>query len=172
MPLICPTDTEKNNHQIIICDSEISKNAHKELFHYNDDEYIIIDEAHIIFDRIFKTVKLCNSDLSSCPSKIHVVLNWLNILQISLWKAEKPTVGELFTILRNAGIKSDELQPFKTGDASDLFPWLYYGKRFDILRKICHAAKKQMESHLKNHFTRVDCHLVADDTKRIVASSL
>lgn len=172
MPLLCPTDNEKNNHQIIICDSEISKHAHKELFHYSDDQYVIINETDNSFDLIFKTVEICNLQMSSCPSKMHIVLNWLNLLQVSLWNAEKPTVGDLFTILRNAGIKSDELQPFKTADTNDLFPWLYYGKRFDILRKICHLAKKQMEAHLKNHFIRVDCHLVADDTKRIVASSL
>jgi hypothetical protein len=172
MPLLCPTDNEKNNHQIIICDSEISKHAHKELFRYTDDDYVIIDETHTPFDRILRAVELCNSEPSFWLSKIHIVVNWPNLLRVSLWQADKPTAGDLFTILRNAGIMSDELQPFKTADTSDLFPWLYYGKRFDILRKICHEAKKQMEAHLKNRFIRVDCHLVAEDTKRIVASSL
>ena len=106
------------------------------------------------------------------PSRIHIVLEWENILRVSSWKPARPDAGDAFILLKNSGVSTQELQPFKTADINDLFPWLYYGKRLDVLRKICHAAKRQMEGHLKNHTIRVDGHLIADDTKRIVASSL
>lgn len=172
MSLLCPIDNLNENHEIIICDSAVAKQAHKELFRYSDDVYVTVDNTENIFDIISNTVNLCNAGSQSCPSKIHLVLNWLNLLQVSLWQAKKPTAGDAFTVLKNTGIGSHELQPFKNSDLNDIFPWLYYGKRFDILRKICHKAKKQMEAHLKNHSIRVDCHLIAEDTKKVVASSL
>lgn len=172
MPLLCPIDNLKDNNELIICDSAMAKQAHKELFRYSDDVYVTIDESENIFDVISGIVDFCNAESQSCPSKIHIVLNWINFLQVSLWQAKKPTAGDAFTVLKNAGVGSNELQPFKTSDIDDIFPWLYYGKRFDILRKLCHKAKKQTEGHLKNHSIRVDCHLIAEDTKRVVASSL
>jgi len=57
-------------------------------------------------------------------------------------------------------------------DTINLFPWLYYGKRFDVLRKICFAAKTNAERHVRNREMRVHCHLSSADTNRIVASSL
>jgi hypothetical protein len=172
MPFLCPIDNLKENHEVIICDSVVAKQAHKELFHYRDDVYVTVDGAENIFGVISNTVNSCNAEQQSCPSKIHLALNWLNLMQVSLWQAKKPTTGDAFTVLKNAGVDSHELQPFKTADISDIFPWLYYGKRFDILRKLCHKAKKQMEAHLKDHSIRVDCHLIAEDTKKVVASSL
>lgn len=172
MPLLCPIDNLMENHEIIICDTVVAKQAHKELFRYSDDAYVTGDGAQKIFHIISNTVNSCNGESNSCPSKIHLVLSWLNLLQVSLWQAKKPTTGDVFTVIKNVGVSSHELQPFKTSDINDIFPWLYYGKRFDMLRKLCHKAKKQMECNLKNHSIRVDCHLVADDTKRIVASSL
>ncbi|BCB97339.1 hypothetical protein JZK55_22610 [Dissulfurispira thermophila] len=172
MSLLCLIDNLNENHEIIICDSAVAKHAHKELFRYKDNAYVTVDNTENVFDAISNTVNLCNAESNSCPSKIHLVLNWLNLLKVSLWRAEKPTQGDIFTLLKNIGVGSHELQPFRTSDLNDIFPWLYYGKRFDILRKLCHKAKKQMETHLKNHSIRVDCHLIAEDTKRIVASSL
>lgn len=172
MPLLCPIDNLKDNHELIVCDSEVAKQAHKELFRYNDNVYVTINESENIFDIISNIVNSCNSESQTCPSKIHIVLNWTNLLQVSLWQAKKPTTGDAFTVLKNAGVGSHELQPFKTSDINDIFPWLYYGKRFDILRKLCHKAKKQMEGHLKDHSIRVDCHLIAEDTRKVVASSL
>ncbi|MCL4492352.1 MAG: hypothetical protein M1510_10735 [Nitrospirae bacterium] len=172
MSLFCPIDNLKNNHELVICDSESSWRAHKELFHFSDDVYMIADAATDIFDAVAKAVTSCNFAPSNSPSKIHVALAWENLLKISLWKAAKPTPGDAFTILKNTGVSSQELQPFKTADVNDLLPWLYYAKRFDVLRKVCHTTKKQVESRLKDHTIRVDCHLIAEDTKRIVASSL
>lgn len=172
MPLLSPLDNLKNNHEVVICDSELSRQAHKELFHFKDDVYIIADNESGVFDAVVNIATTCNSAEEACLSRIHLVLGWENILKISAWKAAKPAPGDAFLVLKNAGVSSQELQPFKTADINDMFPWLYYGKRFDVLRKVCHAAKRQLEGHLKSHSIRVDSHLIADDTKRIVASSL
>lgn len=172
MPLLCPIDSTKENHELVICDSDLSQQAHKELFHFSDNVYLVTETYADVFDAISGIAASCNAAPENCPSKIHIALMWENLLKVCSWKATKPLTGDVFTLLRNAGIKSEELQPFKTADINDIFPWLYYGKRFDILRKICHASKRQMEGHLKNHSIRVDCHLIAEDTKRIVASSL
>ena len=98
-------------------------------------------------------------------------MSWPNILQISLWTA-KPSTGDIFTLLRNEGISSEELQPFKASDINDIFPWLYYGKRFDILKRLCHIAKRRVEGNFKKYFLAVECHIIAEDTKKIIASSL
>jgi hypothetical protein len=113
-----------------------------------------------------------NADVSTGPSRIHIVMGWENILRVSSWKSERPAAGDAFLVLKNSGVSPHDLQPFKAADINDLFPWLYYGKRFDVLRKICHAAKKQIENHLKNHAIRVDGHLIADNSRLIIASSL
>lgn len=172
MPLLCPIGNLKENHEVIICDSPVAKHAHKELFRYNDDVYVIADNTENLFAIISNAVDFYNTKSGIYLSRIHIVINWLNLLKVSLWQAEKPTIGDIFTVLKNAGVSSHELQPFRNSDLNDIFPSLYYGKKFDILRKLCHKAKKQLEVHLKNHSIRVDCHLIAEDTKRIVASSL
>lgn len=172
MPLLCPLENLRDNHELVICDSEPSRLAHKELFRFNDEAYIIADEAANAFGAIADVVNSCNSEAARRPSKIHLVLGWENLLKASLWKGAKPTAGDAFSVLKNTGISPQDFQPFKTADINDLFPWLYYGKRFDILRKVCHATKRQVEGRLKDHSIRVDCHLIAEDTKRIVASSL
>ncbi len=172
MTLLCPIENLKDGHELVICDSERSQRAHKELFHFRDEVYLITGDQDNVFDTILSMVETFNTAPETGPARIHIVLAWENILRVSSWKSARPAAGDAFIILKNSGISQQDLQPFKTADVNDLFPWLYYGKRFEVLRKICHAAKKQMESHLRNHSIRVDGHLMADDTKRIIASSL
>ncbi len=172
MALLCPIDKLKAGHELVMCDSEHALNAHKELFRFSDEVYVLAGPQDNMFESIRGMVDACNAAPSTCPSRIHIVLGWENILRVSSWKPERPAAGDAFIVLKNSGLSQQELQPFKSADINDLFPWLYYGKRFDVLRKICHAAKKQLENHLKNHAIRVDGHLIADDSRRIVASSL
>lgn len=172
MPLLCPIEKLKESRELVICDSERSRLAHKEVFHFSDEVYILAGEQDNVFDAILGMTNAFNAAPATGPSRIHLVLGWENILRVSSWKLRRPDVGDAFILLKNSGVGTQELQPFKTADINDLFPWLYYGKRFDVLRKICHAAKRQMEGHLKDHSIRVDCHLIADGTKQIIASSL
>ena len=171
MSLLYPIE-KLSGHELVICDCESSRHAHSELFRYNEDAYFTSDGTSGVFEAITGITSSCNEAISGCPAKIQLVLVWENLLKVSLWKAVKPTAGDAFTLLKNSGVGTQELQPFKAADTNDLFPWLYYAKRFDVLRKVCHAAKKQMEGHLKDRSIRINCHLAVEDTKRIVASSL
>lgn len=172
MPLLCPIENLKDNSEIVLCDSALSKQAHMDLFHYNEDVYITVKDSEDYFLTIADAVNICNSDIGACISRMHVVVNWLNLLKVSFWQAERLSINNVILLLKNIGIGNHELQPFKKSDINDIFPWLYYGKRFDVMRKICHTAKRQIEGRFKEHFTKVDCHLIAEDAKRIVASSL
>ncbi|MCC6346297.1 MAG: hypothetical protein IT388_03830 [Nitrospirales bacterium] len=170
MALLCPIERLEEKHELVICDSGPSMKAHKELFRFSDEVYLI-SEADIV-EAVEGIVTAFNTALVEHPSRMHLVLGWSSLLKTSLWKPSRPDPGDVFALLRTSGAASQELQPFKNADIDDLFPWLYYGKRFDILRKLCHATKKRVEGHLKDHSIRVDCHLFAEETGRIVASSL
>ncbi|MBF0506294.1 MAG: hypothetical protein HQL09_05610 [Nitrospirae bacterium] len=171
MPLSCSIENLKGSRELVICDSELSRGAHKELFRFRDEAYVI-GEADTIFNTILGLVEAFNSAPEFSPARIHIVLGWENILKVYVWKSTRPSAGDTFILLKNSGVSQQDLQPFKKADINDLFPWLYYGKQFSVLKKVCHAAKKQMENHLSDHKIRVDGHLVAEDSKRIVASSL
>ena len=171
MSILLPIENIRDNIELILCDSMAAKQAHKELFRFSDSAYLTMDETTNVFAAFSSIINTCNSS-SACPVKIHIVLNWPNLLHVSLWQAERPIIGDVFTLLKNNGVGPDELQPFKASDINDIFPWLYYGKRFDVLRKICRVAKRRLESGFKNQTTLVDSHVIAEDTKKIVASSL
>jgi hypothetical protein len=172
MPLLCPIENLKGSRELVICDGESSRASHKELYKFSEEAYIVAGELDNVFDVIAGAVDTFNTANGTGPSKIHLVLGWENILRVSFWKSERPAAGDAFIILKNAGVSQQDLEPFKTADINDLFPWLYYGKQFQVLRKVCHSCKKQFERHLKDKAIRVDCHLVADVSTRIVASSL
>jgi N-acetyl-anhydromuramyl-L-alanine amidase AmpD len=75
-------------------------------------------------------------------------------------------------LIKKAGIGDAEIAPFKKSEVGDIFPWLYYGKRFDVLRRVCNTAKTRIESKLERKKLLVYCHLVMDDAGTIVASNL
>ncbi|MFZ3122467.1 MAG: hypothetical protein WA104_03755 [Thermodesulfovibrionales bacterium] len=167
---VLPSPENLKNAELVICDSETASQAHKELFRSTDNKHIILDNAASILDSLSHIINVYCS--SHSLQKIHLVMGWSNILQVSLWKTAKPAVGDIFTLLRNEGISSEELKMLKASAIDDIFPWLYYGKRFGVLRKICHIAKRKAEDSFKGHSITVDCHIIAEDTKKIVASSL
>lgn len=146
---------------IVLTSGERAKKAHRELYHFSDDVYVDAGE------NLLRPVE----KLSGHPVRLHIATTWKGILNLALWKPE-PTIGDLFILLKNIGIGPDELLPFKDADLNDIFPWLYYGKRFDILKKICSIAKKNSERHIADKDARVHCHIVSEDTSLIVASTL
>ncbi len=147
--------------EIVFVSNEASRNAHRELYHFREQSYIIVTGD------LLQTVTAFRGDLN----KLHVASGWLDIIKLAVWKSE-PGVGDLFFLLRSLGITPEELLPFREAEIADLFPWLYYSKRFDVLRKICFAARANVGKHIKNKEARIHCHLTSEDAKRIVASSL
>lgn len=152
------TDVKK---EAVIASDENSRSAHRELCRSLSDTCIIPGES------ILSAVEGLSGELN----RLHVVVNWTDLVRLTSWKTD-PGLGDLFLILRNAGVRKEELAPFKNSEVDDLFPWLYYGKRFDVLRRLCQAARANVERHSSQKDMRVYTHLVSEETHSIVASSL
>ncbi len=172
MSIICPTSAGEYNFELIICDCDEAQQAHKELFRFSDKAYVIADSADNIVDAVIGIVDPRLTKTKGHPLKMHLTLTWENLLQISLWQTKKPKIEEALSLLINTGVNVTELQPIKTAYINDIFPYLYYGKHFGILRKVCQAAKKQIEGYFNAPYLRADIHLISGDTRRIIASSL
>ena len=149
--------------EIVIFEDELSRDSHKALFVLDDVCYRRNDNE--IVNTILEAAQ-------SGLSKLHVSVGWENILKIAVWSCDRPLIHEVLTLIRKAGVKDEDLRPFSHSDINDIFPWLYYSNRFDILRKICNAAKSKIESKIDSRKVLVYCHLVSEGTNKIVASSL
>lgn len=149
--------------EIVICDGEAATKAHKQLFTMSEACYRMADGN--ILGAISGSV---TEDLT----RLHISAGWEAMLQVALWTSRRPLLIDVLGLLKKTGISEAELLPFKAADINDIFPWLYYGKRFETLRKIANRAKAKAESALEKKKLLVYCHLVAEDTGQIVASSL
>lgn len=149
--------------EIVIFQDEISRKSHKVLFSLDDSCY-----KRCCKNIVDTVLEVAQSGLS----KLHIIAGWENILKLAVWTCDRPLLHEVIALIKKAGVKEEELKPFRNSDINDLFPWLYYSNRFDILRKICSAAKTKIESRIDSRKVLVYCHLVSDETEKIVASSL
>ena len=149
--------------EIVIFEDEFSRESHKALFLLDDACYRRNDNE--IVNTILEASR-------SGLSKLHISAGWENILKIAVWSSDRPLIHEVLALIRKTGVKDEELGPFSHSDINDIFPWLYYSNRFDILRKVCNAAKSRIESKINSRKVLVYCHLVSEGTKKIVASSL
>jgi hypothetical protein len=104
--------------------------------------------------------------------RIHLVGGWEWILQIAFWKEDISSEAEVFYLLKSLGLEESFFAPFRDTGIEAIFYSLYYGKRFDILRRVCHYAKKRAEDRVRRNSIRFDCHMVAKETGQIIASSL
>lgn len=160
------TSSDRDNdifREIVIFQDEISRESHKNLFSLDDACY---RQSH---ENIVETIlTVARSGLS----KLHISAGWETILKIAVWTGDKPMIHEVIALLRKTGLKEDDLTPFMHAHINDLFPWLYYSNRFDILRKICGIAKTRIESKIDGKTVLVYCHLVFEETAKIVASNL
>lgn len=147
--------------EVVVCDGDLSYRAHRELFKFEQDRYVICKDSPLI----------CAETIRTGPAKLHFVCRWKGILTIAMWRNDI-NLNDVMYILKSVGMSSLDLNPFLGADIEDIFPALYYGKHFDVLRKVCNQAKKIAEDRLKSKGLRVDCHLVAEDSRKIVASSL
>ncbi|MDH4232016.1 MAG: hypothetical protein OEW04_08310 [Nitrospirota bacterium] len=158
--------TEKMNdvfREIVLFQDELSRKIHKALFSLDDACYR---------QSTNNIVAAVQEAAQSGLSKLHIIAGWENILKIAIWTSDRPLIHEVLSLIKKTGVKENELRPFKNADIGDIFPWLYYGNRFDILRKICSAAKTKTELMTDSRKVLVYCHLVSVETEKIVASSL
>ena len=158
-------DKDKINffREIVIFQDEISRKSHKALFSLDDACYK--QSCINIVDSVLEAAE-------SGLSKLHISAGWENILKIAVWTCDSPLIHDVIALVKKCGVKEEELMPFKHSDINDIFPWLYYSNRTDILRKICNAAKTRIESRIDSRKVLVYCHLVSEETRKIIASSL
>lgn len=145
--------------EIALCQNRITQRVHKELFCLSDDSYIVSEDIR---------KKLLEVELYE-SKKVHLCLNWLGLLKIILW-TDEPSKGLIKNILLRAGMEEKELKDIEDTDPMNIFYWLYYGKRFKVLRKLCLMAKELAEDRVRPHL--FECHLIAEEIPRIVASTL
>jgi len=161
LSLVCDV-TSGGKHEVVISEDELSKEAHQSLFRFRDEHY------HLCDGDAFESLR---NALNRGAIKIHLSGSWTWILSFAIGQKE-PKRGDVFYLLKSCGIKEEELVPFRKADVEDIFHFLYYGKRFEVLRKVCHRAKNQTEQMLGKEGVSIHCHIVSNITSQIVASSL
>lgn len=150
------------SREIVICSDKSSEKAHKALFSFPDDCYII--DAEKILDMVVSTAQ---KDFE----KLHIAAGFETILKLALWK-EKPEQNDVRSLLLQTGVEDYEsVFPPQSG-IEDIFFRLYYGSRFDVLKRICRTAGLVAQAKSRLEKPSVRCHLVYADTQKIVASSL
>lgn len=157
--------------EVVICDSVLAVQAHKELFRFSQRSYIYSSTTSNVFPLVMQLVNICNAS-ASCPVRIHLAVGWENMLRAAAWMTDFGSVRDAFIALKNAGVTPSSLTPFADSPIGDLFPYLYYGKQLDVLKKICVMARKEIESHVKRSPLRVDCHMITEDSPHVLVSSL
>lgn len=182
MAEICPFAPLSGLKNVVLCDTPLSRKAHQDLFNLPAHSYVIPSPATggdaSLISFVSELVRRKAAPETPSPDddthyfRVQMVLTWESLLKVLRWADTVPAPADLLIELGKAGIAPAELKHFANADAADLFPWLYYGKRFDVLRRLCHAAKRQAETRLKGYQARFLFHLVDGETGRLVASSL
>lgn len=149
--------------EVVLSLNELSARAHKELYSFEDRRYIMSGP-----DLLASVL----SAAENSADRLHIVTDWENLLKIALWSSADPPLFDVISLLKKSGAAEAELQPFMKSEISDLLPWLYYSKKFDILRRICIAAKAKTEIKVNKKGLHIYCHLVSDESRSIIASSL
>ncbi len=116
-------------------------------------------------------LELSNCYLATNQDKlrIHLCLNWEGLLKIILW-TDFLAFPLIARALNSAGVKDAELKGIMEADPLTLFHWLYYGRNYKVLRRLCAIAKNSVEGRVKG--VRFECHLIAEEISKIVASTL
>jgi len=149
--------------EVVLYQGEAAKKSHRQLFSLGDGCYQSVCGN--------MSESILSVDLENV-SKLHISAGWEAMLEVALWTTGKPTVHEVLGLLRKSGVTDQELVPFAKSEVRDIFPWLYYARRFDVLRKVCNTAKAKTEMRLARKNVLVYCHMVSEEIEKIVASNL
>ncbi len=174
------------NDEVVLYDSEIGKIIHKQLFKFDDKVYIDLNlisnfdssqtEAIVnrpdLYDSICMIINTLNSNNYSNPPNIHILLEWQHMVQLATWRFEIISGAEILSLLSNAGLKINNINSTKYTNIQGIFMYLLKNARFDIFRRVCHVAKKNLIEHINDKSIQVICHLASQETKTIIASSL
>ncbi|HSW64646.1 MAG TPA: hypothetical protein VLH56_15255 [Dissulfurispiraceae bacterium] len=159
------------HREVAVCSGADAARLHQDLYRLADGAYITLTEGPASFPELAALMQACEEDRTCREFRLHVTVGWEALLHLATGKTalRRP---DILLVLIDAGVKPEEMQPFREAPAADLFPWLYYAKRFDVLRRLCRSVKRKIDMRFAARDIRTVCHLVGDDGKTIVASSL
>jgi hypothetical protein len=150
-------------HQILVLfEGKAAKKSHQELFSLPDAPYRIIEGV------VTEAVAAAFPGISG---ELHIAAGWEAILSVALWSGTEPPVHDVFTLLKKSGVADSDLSSLEDLNLRDIFSLLCREERFDFLRRICNAAKTNVEFRCRGK-ARVHCHLISEESEKIVASSL
>ncbi|HMK42921.1 MAG TPA: hypothetical protein VK445_02165 [Dissulfurispiraceae bacterium] len=156
--------------EVVLCDGAASFRAHRELYRLPETAYHVSRGPNALHAELHDFIQSCKTP-GATILKLHITVEWRRLLHICVGRQDVAW-GDIMLLLNDAGISSAEMLAFRDAEYDDIFPWLYYAKRLDVLRKLCRRAKKQVDVKLAPADIRAACHLASADTQRIVASSL
>ncbi len=163
METFSPETRSDTLKEVVLYQGEAAKKSHQQLFSLHNSCYLPAGESIV--------QSILSLDLQDV-SKLHISAGWEAIIEVALWTLGRPMMSDVIFLLKRAGVSDDETAPFKSAEVGDIFPWLYYGNRFDVLRRICNTAKTRIDSKLERKKLLVYCHLSMEGSERIVASNL
>ncbi len=166
--LLGPTAKDR---ELVLCSNADGRTVHQELFKLDDSHYLLPAASKGLFGLLSDIITRCRS-VSSRPGYLHLVLDWPDLLKISLWVTEIPTQPDVLALLQKAGLADSELKHLRCDDVSGIFSGLRHNDRLDVLRKLCHIASSTVESLIGDPSVGVVCHIFAGEPNRILASSL
>ncbi len=157
------SDRHSGVHDILVLfRGEAAKRSHQELFALPDAAYRIIKGS--IIDEV--------AAVSPAPAGVlHIAAEWETMLSTAFWCRGNPSVGDVLVLLEKSGMPAGDIASLRDPDMRDIFAMLCRGERPDLLRRICRAAKANVETKFDGDM-KVHCHLVSSETGKIVASSL
>ncbi len=153
-----------NEHEIntlILCENIIAKEAHRELFGYDDSCYVI-SGMESIKKELIRLSRFRNIE------SLHICVSWTSLLELST-KDGALNRFNITELMKRAGLNEEEREIIKDFGINDIFPWLYYGRRFRVLRKLCNIVKDNIKRDMN---LKLEIHLISEDIKQIVASTL
>jgi len=165
-PVFRPTSCD-----FVVCDGPISLSAHRGIFNFNSEVYLECNPNSILIT-ITDVIGELTKGHGATVRNLHITVGWEGLFTVLLWGVEDNTVQRSYLLLKDAGMTRFEIEPFLESPISDIFPNIYYTKRFDVLRRLCSMAKKKVEHRFPKMTGKILCHLVARDEGVIAASSL
>jgi hypothetical protein len=147
-------------YRFVLYEGEAAKRYHQELFSLPDSGYFAIEGA--VTDAVLEAS-------GRFPGELHISAQWETVILLASWNAGAPTVKDVLNLFGEAGI--GEFAGMEESDVRAIFSLICRSGRFDLLRRVCRAAKSKAESMCGEKIL-VHCHLVSDEAGKIIASSL
>ncbi len=146
---------------VVLYEGSAAKKFHQELFSLPDTGYYAIEGA--VTDAVLDASR-------RSPGELHIVAKWETIILLASWNGGAPSATDIpglfggpCTGTGHGGLESSDI------------PALFYpvcrSERYDLLRRICRAAKSRTES-ICGEGVSIHCHVASDEAGKIVASSL